>query len=144
MILCQTLKCNWNFQRISHFPILIPRHPLGRSGLEGHDWTVGLGIDFPDWVSQTTLDDTLCTPTYPFKELRGSALARMSQQMSHLCRLVVEGGCRPNGSISPPLLRRTIPASHNFQPFCPKPGNLDANVFFRRHSTTFILLPVWK
>ena len=114
-ILCQRKKC----ERISHFPIPIPSDPFGRSGLEDHDWTIGLGIDFPDWVSQTTLDDTLCTPTYPFKELLGSALGRMSQQMSHLCRLVVEGGADQMAQFLPPLLRRTLP--HNFQPFCPKP-----------------------
>ena len=140
-ILCQSLK--WTLRGISHFPLLIPSDPFGRSGLEDHDWTVGLGIDFLDWMSRTTVDDTLCTPTYPFKALLASALARMSQQMSHLCRLALEeGGSGQMAQFLRPLLRTN--AAHNFQPFCPKPGNWDANVFFRRQSATFILFILQK
>ena len=40
-------------------PTFLFLSPFGRSGLEDHDWTVGLGIDFPDCVSETTEDDTL-------------------------------------------------------------------------------------
>ena len=39
-------------------PTFLFLSPFGRSGLEDHDWTVGLGIDFPDCVSETTEDDT--------------------------------------------------------------------------------------
>ena len=103
-----------------------------------------LGIDLPDWMSESTLDDTVRTPTYPFSELLGSALGRMSQQMSHLCRLVEVEGAQAKWLNFSTHYCADAQFPHNFQPFCSKLGKLDANVFFRRQTDPFILLLLQK